>query len=325
MRTVALVLLCLAGLALGEEVELETEDFSDALSNLLFAARAPAAPKVAPKRLFSPKKAAPAAKPVKKVAPKRAAPAAKPVKKVAPKRGVPAAKPVKKVAPKRSAVARKAPTTGSGLRSGRKTYGANRVSDKKLLFDVRELGGLTDENANLLGFANVDPYDLGYFDPSGFTIGASENKIRSYREAELKHGRIAMLAALGFVVGEKYHPLFDGEIDGASIYALQKSIELAPQIWILPVIALILSEACSAVATFRLSKDPLKTFELTDEYTPGDVLSPLGITFDPLGLKPKDPEAFKEMQTKELNNGRVAMIASILFFFQECYTGKPIF
>jgi len=126
-------------------------------------------------------------------------------------------------------------------------------------------------------------------------------------------------------VGEKYHPLFDGEIDGASIYALQKSVDLAPQIWIGPVLALLVFEAISGVATFRLSKDPLKSFELTDEYTPGDVLAPLGITFDPLGLKPKDPEAFKEMQTKELNNGRVAMIASILFFFQECYTGKPIF
>jgi len=196
---------------------------------------------------------------------------------------------------------------------------------KKLLFDVRELGGLTDENANLLGFANVDPYDLGYFDPSGFTIGASENKIRSYREAELKHGRIAMLAALGFLVGERFHPLFDGEIDGASVYALQKSFELAPQVWLTPLLAIAVFEMISAVATFRISKDPFKTFELTGDYTPGDVLSPLGITFDPLGLKPKDPEAFKEMQTKELNNGRVAMIASILFFFQEAYTGKPIF
>jgi len=281
MRTVALVLICLAGLGLGEDETAEFQDVEDSLSSLLLAARAPAA--------------------------KRVAPARKPVKKVAPKR-----------------VVRK-PATGSALRKGRKVYGANQATEKKLLFDVRELGGLTDENANLLGFANVDPYDLGYFDQSGFTIGASENKIRSYREAELKHGRIAMLAALGFLVGEKYHPLFDGEIDGASIYALQKSVDLAPQIWIGPVLALLVFEAISGVATFRLSKDPLKSFELTDEYTPGDVLAPLGITFDPLGLKPKDPEAFKEMQTKELNNGRVAMIASILFFFQECYTGKPIF
>merc|ERR1712224_800128 len=33
-----------------------------------------------------------------------------------------------------------------------------------------------------------------------------------YREVELKHGRVAMLAALGFLVGEQYHPLFGGDI-----------------------------------------------------------------------------------------------------------------
>merc|ERR1719281_2418031 len=53
---------------------------------------------------------------------------------------------------------------------------------------------------------------LGFFDPLGFcsaddiTVG----KIKFYREVELKHGRVGMLAALGFVVGENFHPLFGG-------------------------------------------------------------------------------------------------------------------
>merc|ERR1712007_72880 len=38
--------------------------------------------------------------------------------------------------------------------------------------------------------------------------------------------------------------------------------------------------------------------------TPGD------FNFDPLGLKPTNDQEFKEMQTKELNNGRLAMIAA---------------
>ncbi len=38
---------------------------------------------------------------------------------------------------------------------------------------------------------------------------------------------------------------------------------------------------------------------LKDDYEPGD------LGFDPLGLKPTEPEALKEMQTKELNNGRL--------------------
>lgn len=40
-----------------------------------------------------------------------------------------------------------------------------------------------------------------------------------------------------------------------------------------------------------------------DEYACGD------LGFDPLGLKPSDPEELKIMETKELNNGRLAMIA----------------
>ena len=49
---------------------------------------------------------------------------------------------------------------------------------------------------------------------------------------------------------------------------------------------------------------------------PGD------IGFDPLGLKPEDPAAFFEMQEKEINNGRLAMIAAAGFLAQEAVTGQ---
>merc|ERR1711907_232663 len=39
--------------------------------------------------------------------------------------------------------------------------------------------------------------------------------------------------------------------------------------------------------------------------------------FDPLGLKPTDEAELKEMQTKELNNGRLAMIAAAGMILQE--------
>merc|ERR1712176_1067676 len=57
---------------------------------------------------------------------------------------------------------------------------------------------------------------------------------------------------------------------------------------------------------------------LRDNYIPGD------IGFDPLGLKPSDPEEFKTMQTKELQNGRLGMIAAAGFLAQELVNGKGI-
>merc|ERR1719331_3179777 len=40
---------------------------------------------------------------------------------------------------------------------------------------------------------------LGYFDPLGFTKTGDEEGFRKFREAELKHGRVAMMASIGLV------------------------------------------------------------------------------------------------------------------------------
>jgi len=57
---------------------------------------------------------------------------------------------------------------------------------------------------------------------------------------------------------------------------------------------------------------------LNDDYYPGD------INFDPLGLKPTDAAEFAEMQTKELQNGRLAMLASMGFIAQELVNNQGI-
>ena len=43
---------------------------------------------------------------------------------------------------------------------------------------------------------------LGFFDPVGFTKDKSVSELKRFREAEVTHGRVAMLASLGFLVGE---------------------------------------------------------------------------------------------------------------------------
>ena len=57
----------------------------------------------------------------------------------------------------------------------------------------------------------------GVFDPAGFLATASIKDVRRWRESEITHGRVAMLAALGFVVGEQLQdfPLFFSEFGAA--------------------------------------------------------------------------------------------------------------
>merc|ERR1719207_145792 len=66
---------------------------------------------------------------------------------------------------------------------------------------------------------------FGFFDPLGFCSkdDIAEGKIKFYREVELKHGRVSMLAALGFIVGEQFHPLFGGSINVPSVVAFQET------------------------------------------------------------------------------------------------------
>ena len=59
-------------------------------------------------------------------------------------------------------------------------------------------------------------------------------------------------------------------------------------------------------------------FSLRPDYTPGD------IGYDPLGIKPTDPAEFAEMQTKEINNGRLAMVGAAGMIVQELIDGKTI-
>merc|ERR1712071_121533 len=69
---------------------------------------------------------------------------------------------------------------------------------------------------------------FGNFDPLGFTDGLSINEIKRYREAEVTHGRVGMLATLGYLVGEHFHPLFNGEVTGPANTHLAQVQTIAP-------------------------------------------------------------------------------------------------
>ncbi|KAL1498513.1 hypothetical protein AB1Y20_013836 [Prymnesium parvum] len=167
----------------------------------------------------------------------------------------------------------------------------------------------------LPGGANI----LGEFDPAGFLTTASgelKPKLEVYRlrEAELAHGRVSMLAAAGFLVQEKFHPLFSG--DGGP--AIDQIPQLPYWLWIAMTIGIGRAEV------FRIQKGWAKVNPETNKaesalkegYYPGD------LAFDPLNLAPKDPEEYRLMQEKELSHSRLAMIAAAGFLAQEAVTGQ---
>jgi len=151
------------------------------------------------------------------------------------------------------------------------------------------------------------------FDPFNLLDGKTEEEVLKWREAELAHGRVGMLAAAGFLVQEKFHPLFSG--DGGP--AIEQIPKLPVFMWFAMTLGIGVVEGYRVSVGWASPNDPGHTFQkLKPGYIPGD------LGFDPLGLRPTDPAEFREMQTKELQNGRLGMIAAAGFMAQEAASGS---
>jgi len=173
---------------------------------------------------------------------------------------------------------------------------------------------------DLTSFAGISA-PLGFWDPAGFSEGKSEGKLRFYREVEVKHGRLSMLAAVGFIVGEQWHPLWGGDIDVPSVVAFQET-PLA-SFWPAVVFLIAVQEVFS-VFTFQrpfdfFYVDAGAPWTIRTDHAPGD------LGFDPLGLMPADAKERILMETKELNHGRLAMIGIVGMVAQELVTGGKLF
>merc|ERR1719329_133123 len=130
------------------------------------------------------------------------------------------------------------------------------------------------------------------FDPCGFAERSPE-WLPWFREAELKHGRAAMLATVGFVAPEFFR--IPGE--QFSFEAVPKVInahDALPESMIQIFGWISFLESCSFAALANMNEY---------DRAPGD------FGFDPIGLFPTDPEKQKEYKLAELKNGRLAMIA----------------
>merc|ERR1719421_2282977 len=140
------------------------------------------------------------------------------------------------------------------------------------------------------------------FDP--LQISDTPSALAWYREAEIKHARLAMLAAFGWPVSEvtNFGKLLTS--DGRAPSLLNGGLGEVNGIYWAGVVAL---------AVYWEGQGLDKKFGKQDDYLPGM------LNFDPLGADSPS------MRNAEITNGRVAMVAITAYALEEAVTKAPIF
>lgn len=154
------------------------------------------------------------------------------------------------------------------------------------------------------------PGDRG-FDP--FNFASDESSLQWYRMAEIKHARLAMLAAVGWPLAELFNkpianmlhmqPLL---VDNDRVPSVLNGglSHISPFYWMTALGAATFVEGLGMLQEKQAAKRG-------EDYTPGD------LEFDPLGLAGKTEEEKKFKLEAELFNGRLAMLAITGFAAQE--------
>ena len=142
------------------------------------------------------------------------------------------------------------------------------------------------------------------FDPLDLSLSSHDTRLLFFREAELKHGRLAMVSALLI-------PYFD-QMD-PNVLGIHGFDHLPTNVKMLIIAHMFMAEFASMFKGWE--KPWEKPFSLKMGYQPGD-----------LGFKlSQSNEEMEVLMDKELNNGRLAMIGALGMIAQQLVTQQHLF
>ena len=135
--------------------------------------------------------------------------------------------------------------------------------------------------------------------------------LRDYREIEIRHGRLAMLATILWPLQEITDRLFIPDCFGRTTMLYGGTT--------LPFVSLFMTLVMLLLGYLDIYAASIKDSDTGDAFLPGECF------WDPLRILDGAPDAMKRnMQGRELNNGRLGMIAVLSFILQEGISHQPL-
>ena len=160
--------------------------------------------------------------------------------------------------------------------------------------------------SSLPGNVNFDP--LGLSSINVFGVKDPDRILFLYRDAELKHARLAMLAAVAYPLQETINPLLSKRLDLPNTLPFER---LSPSLLnggLTPSILIFFLGLASGLELFKMN---------ASSKLPGDYM---------WRITPHDSESqdFSNLLEGEIWNGRIAMIATLGYVVQELLTKMPV-